>query len=84
MVYKKILKIFLYILVSLIMISLILGVIAYFSDNVKLTLPVKHKEVFKHTQLTNFPPLLHVEGYKIVESSGDTITLKRFNANRSS
>ncbi len=76
MLYKKILKVFLYILVSFVLLVLALVAIVYFSENGKIMLPVKQKDSFQNDNLDDFPPMLFVEGNKILQPSGDVIELR--------
>lgn len=46
---------------------------AYFSENGRILLPVKHKEHFSNSNIENFPTSLFVEDNKIVELSGEVI-----------
>lgn len=73
---KKILKVFLYMLISFIILLLALGTIIYFSENGRIMLPVKQKEAFQNVNLDDFPPMLYVEGNKILQPSGDVIVLR--------
>lgn len=76
MILRKIIKISLITLGSLLLLFIALNLFAYFSESGKILLPVKRKEAFSHKNIEEFPPLLSVENNKIVDPSGRAVTLK--------
>ncbi|HPU00998.1 MAG TPA: glycoside hydrolase family 5 protein [Bacillota bacterium] len=76
MIFKKLAKISLIALCSLLLFFTALSLAAYFSESGKILLPVKRKESFSHEGMEEFPPLLLVENNKIVDPSGRAVVLK--------
>lgn len=76
---KKILKIIIITISILIILLISLIIFIYFSENRKIILPVKHKILFTNEKINGFPEELQIEGNKIINKSGNVVTLKGVN-----
>lgn len=73
---KKLLKglsIFIGIVASLL---IILILVIVYSENGKILLPVKHREIFNNDNISTFPTKLHAKGNQIVNANGEIVVLR--------
>lgn len=73
---KKVLKGFGIALLVLVGLIAALVIFIVISPNGKITLPLKHKPVYTHENITNFPEPLQAEGNRLVNAQGETFFLR--------